>query len=220
MKEQASGCWVSGSRRDQQGQTWSWAEWRGEQCDRARQRIQGPEHRVLREGRDWGPRLERRPVSLLYTLTSDSAHLGMRLPEKPEMPPAQLFSTTLYILGHIPPVNTSPLTLLLFLLFRHKNLQIQVLFKVNEGINSWFLTGQQEREFCNGRCGPTFLPCGDLADVHICPGKRGLCWGRKKGKLQGAPGPILGTLVQVGGPGGISVICSWLGAGLLVCLLG
>lgn len=47
-----------------------------------------------------------------------------------------LLSARLYILGHIPPIDTSSLTLLLFLLLHHKNLQKQVLFKVNEAINS------------------------------------------------------------------------------------
>lgn len=69
--------------------------------------------------------------------------------EKPEMPRAHLaetlFSRRLYILSHMPPIDTSSLTLLLFLLLHHKNLQKQVLFKVNEAINSLFLTGRQER---------------------------------------------------------------------------
>ena len=52
-----------------------------------------------------------------------------------------LLSMRLYILGHIPSIDTSSLTLLLFLLLHHKNLQKQVLFKVNEVINSLFLTG-------------------------------------------------------------------------------
>ena len=50
------------------------------------------------------------------------------------------------------------------------------------------------------------MPCGALADVQVCPGKRGLCRGRRQRKLQEAPGPTLGSGGQLLRRRGILVI--------------
>lgn len=103
------------------------------QCDRD-QRQGGSEHQGLSE-----PLVVCEMQTNLSLANVDKrlcTRLGKRLPEEVEVPRAHtwrlaetLFSARLYILGHIASIDSSSLTLLLFLFLHHKNLQKQVLFQ-------------------------------------------------------------------------------------------
>lgn len=73
--------------------------------------------------------VSRRPISTLATLMSDSPPVREQGCHRNQRGRAHiwplaevLFSVGLHILGHIPPIDTSSLTLLLFLLLHHKSL--------------------------------------------------------------------------------------------------